>query len=388
MKKPTALFLLVFTALSLFAQKKASQPLIIQGKLINSPERMLKIFFTDEQERITIDTIHLQSDGSYYLKTYHINRPQRTSIQQNRVQLNQIYVAPGYELTITGDASDHKMLLSSRKMMGKGAAINAYRVKVDSVYASRIRGKGWYEMDLNELLSYIASEKKIQDSIHSAVFAKNILGDPYFETFKRMISLDNQSIALYNLLEHIGMNRYSYEKMTKLVAENTPAAFKGGISNDSYLNAEDYKTWLIGSYLTYKRQLDKVQDSTLSKVPGYSLKTIKENLSGKVRDYYLSRVIQSTINASNSIDGLNAGKKKIEPYLASFSGNSYKGEINEKFADKEQQLMKTQVGKPAPDFKLVSADGKTYRLVDFKGKVVYIDLWASWCVPCRESIPD
>lgn len=173
MKKPTALFLLVFTALSLFAQKKASHPLIIQGKLINSPERMLKVFFTDEQERITIDTIHLQSDGSFYLKTYHINRPQRTSIQQNRVQLNQIYVAPGYELTITGDASDHKTLLSSRKIMGKGAAINAHRVKLDSVYASRVRGKGWYEMDLNELLSYIASEKKIQDSIHSAIFAKN-----------------------------------------------------------------------------------------------------------------------------------------------------------------------------------------------------------------------
>ena len=42
---------------------------------------------------------------------------------------------------------------------------------------------------------------------------------------------------------------------------------------------------------------------------------------------------------------------------------------------------------PAPEFDLKGEDGKTYRLSDYRGKVVVLNFWATWCPPCRMEMP-
>jgi cytochrome c-type biogenesis protein len=44
-------------------------------------------------------------------------------------------------------------------------------------------------------------------------------------------------------------------------------------------------------------------------------------------------------------------------------------------------------GKPEPDLKLKTVDGKDVSLDDYKGKVVFVNFWATWCDPCRVEIP-
>jgi peroxiredoxin len=66
--------------------------------------------------------------------------------------------------------------------------------------------------------------------------------------------------------------------------------------------------------------------------------------------------------------------------------------LSGKAADAGEQLFEamgmTKVPpKAAPDFTLPSANGQQVSLRQFRGKIVFLNFWATWCIPCREEMP-
>lgn len=69
---------------------------------------------------------------------------------------------------------------------------------------------------------------------------------------------------------------------------------------------------------------------------------------------------------------------------ADASGEQNEGQPAEAQGEGEQEKQEI----PAPDFELVDQYGNTRKLSDYKGQVVFLNFWATWCPPCREEMPD
>lgn len=146
------------------------------------------------------------------------------------------------------------------------------------------------------------------------------------------------------------------------------------VLNDLSLGSPNYRDF-ITAFVQYRCRHNKAkQQSIYIELYNYS----KHYLDGRTKYFTMAHFLALALRKEDP--------QIVLPIYEDFIKENPYYELDRVVLDPFQKANQFAAGTPAPNFTLTNMEGKVVQLSQFKGKVVYLDFWASWCRPCIQKI--
>jgi thiol-disulfide isomerase/thioredoxin len=199
--------------------------------------------------------------------------------------------------------------------------------------------------------------------------------------FADFINIDLRYFIVNMKMEYRDIHRYLTKNDSFEVSDTYYSFFQNlNTDNNEKQSIANYRKFLV-KYLNFKAE--EITDSTeiylRSATANAGFKGVEQFFrEQKIRNYLFNKVMEDLLENS-----YNDAAKLYPQFLQKQKDEKLKLKIQSEF----EAIRSLLPGNPMPEMLLKSADGKTLNISDFKGKVVYMDIWATWCGPCIREMP-
>lgn len=327
---------------------------------VTNPNDKVKVVLTfsqsGEQKEVAIDAA---GNGSIEVTAF---TPQYVTMQYTRGRRT-LYLDPNQNLTLSFDSDN---MWRNTTFEGEGAAINTY-------------------LGSKELKSLGMPDMKIQEAtiIHR--------GDSLFTANCRVLEAaqlpadftTQEKIRLqyytYYYFAHYAMYHPHYGKDENYIpSEAYYNKLKEITSIDAKLLAlKEYKSFLPSAIEAFSNKGKTVASSSTEQCVKYIDAEIKD---AKVAEFLIDEFVYNYVD--------NNGLDEADELITMFRKHVKNTKSIDKFNTLCSKWEKLRAGNPsAATFSYPDINGKTVSMADLKGKYIYIDVWATWCGPCRGELP-